>query len=217
MATLQLGLRVAVEVAKNIGMGVPVIRSARVRRGRTARPPQPSQLGHQVYKLFDLVKKHAGSLEGKSVLEIGPGDNIAIGLAFLASGARSYTALDRFPGDYGGQAAKAWYRLVRQEWQGPWPTHLDAEAFPSGAPVNVIPHSVERASAIGKFDIVCSHAVGEVFSWPGLAAQGVRQRVGCRQGWLPLGGLPTPMPTGTACDSAGIRRVRCDSGGSPLS
>lgn len=151
----------AVEIAKNIGMAVPPVRSARVRRGRTARPPEPSQLGHQVYSLFDRVIKHAGSVAGKSVLEIGPGDNIATGLAFLAAGAKSYTALDRFPGAYDGEQARAWYRLLRQSWSGEWPAHLDAETFPSGAPVKAIPLPVERASGIGKFDVVCSHAVGE--------------------------------------------------------
>jgi hypothetical protein len=161
MKTITVGVRVAAEIAKNVAMGIPPVRKLRVGLGRTARPPEPSQLGHQVYSLFDRVEKYAGSLVGKSVLEIGPGDNIATGLAFLAAGARSYTALDRFPGNYNGKQARAWYRLVRQEWKRPWPASLDAEMFPAGAAVSVIPHSVERAQDLGKFDIVCSHAVGE--------------------------------------------------------
>lgn len=36
------------------------------------------------------------SLVGKRILEIGPGDNLGVGLLFLAYGADSYTAIDRF-------------------------------------------------------------------------------------------------------------------------
>ena len=59
-----------------------------------------------------------------------PGDNITIGLAFLAAGARSCR-----------------------------PTLTPR--VPTGAPVNIIPLSVEKALDIGRFDIDCSHAVGE--------------------------------------------------------
>lgn len=50
--------------------------------------------------VFEDYSRHAGwkdgDLAGKSVLEIGPGDNLGVALLFLASGAERVACLDRF-------------------------------------------------------------------------------------------------------------------------
>jgi SAM-dependent methyltransferase len=95
------------------------------------------------------------------VFEIGPGDNLCSGLAFLAAGARSYTCADRFPGNHRGAEARDWYRLVQACWPHKWPDRIDPEIFPDGCPVTVLPLGVESLPSVGSFDIVCSFAVGE--------------------------------------------------------
>ena len=105
-----------------------------------------------------------GSIRGADVFEIGPGDNLCSGLAFLAGGARSYTCADRFPGNYTGSDAREWYRLVRANWRGAWPNGINPETFPHGCPVTVLPVSVENLPDVGRFDVVCSCAVGEHLS-----------------------------------------------------
>jgi hypothetical protein len=109
---------------------------------------------------------HAGSVNGKTILEIGPGDHLASGLAFLAAGARSYAALDRFPGAYSSALSRRWYHLVAQTWSHKyphlrWPAHLDPDRFPDDADVTTFPMSVEAFNDTAKYDLVCSFAVGE--------------------------------------------------------
>lgn len=148
-------------------MGIPVIRNARVRAGRTAAmPPNVEGLSTYAYNLLDEVTVHLGPVKGKSVLEIGPGDNILAGLAFLAAGASSYTALDRFPGPYGSPTAKEWYRLLAEDWPRrypglPWPAGLDPSSFPESSDVTVVRKGVEDTDSVGQFDIVCSYVVAE--------------------------------------------------------
>lgn len=154
--------RVIVEIAKNAAMKLPAVRKIRARLGRTALPPGPEQLDRYVFQLFNAVNRNAGSVAGKSILEIGPGDNIVTGLAFLAAGAKSYTVLDRFPGAYTSPTAVRWYRLLADNWpNGPWPAHLVPERFPDGAPVFVRGLAVEIAGGTETYDVVCSYAVGE--------------------------------------------------------
>lgn len=93
-------------MAKNLVMSVPLISKIRTNVGRTASLPTRDNLDRHVFKLFDAVQAYCDGVKGKSVLEIGPGDNIATGLAFLAAGAASYTAIDRFPGPFPLQAQK---------------------------------------------------------------------------------------------------------------
>lgn len=170
--------RVAVAVAKNIAMGIPFIREARVRRGRTiAVPPSKAGLALYAYGVVDAVARHSGAVAGKRILEIGPGDNLVSGLAFLASGAASYTAVDRFPGPYADEQARRWYAALRDDWgdRGLWPADLDPCTFPMDRRVSVVPEGVEEARARGTHDVVCSYVVGEHVSDPAAFAAFTRR------------------------------------------
>jgi hypothetical protein len=102
------------------------------------------------------------------IVEFGPGDSLTSGFSLLAAGASSYTVVDRFQGDYSAAHSKAWYRAIRNHWQGlfpglPWPPRLDPETFPEGFGdiVHITPGSVGTAQLNRQFDIVCSYQVGE--------------------------------------------------------
>lgn len=167
MTPMQVKKPVLVALAKNLAMGIPPIRAARVNAGRTAAmDPQVDGLDTYAYNLLGDVLQHLGPVQGKSVLEFGPGDNILAGLAFLAAGARSYTALDRFPGAYSSETARRWYRLLAEHWptrhpDKPWPQDLDPNIFPNDPRVTVIKHGVEAVESIDQVDIVCSYVVAE--------------------------------------------------------
>jgi hypothetical protein len=158
--------QVCLEIAKNAAMGIPAVRRARLARQRTAPTLDRTQLDRYAFPLLDRVTKHLGPVSGKRILEIGPGDHLASGLAFLAAGARSYAALDRFPGAYSGEQSRRWYRLVAEAWSEKypdlkWPGHLDPETFPESPEVTTFQASVEDFSDRGTYDLVCSFAVGE--------------------------------------------------------
>jgi hypothetical protein len=158
--------QVCLEMAKNAAMGLPAIRRARLARQRTAPTIDRSQLDRYAFQLLDRIARHLGPVSGKSVLEIGPGDHLASGLAFLAAGAKSYAALDRFPGAYSSEIARKWYRLVGETWSEKypelkWPAHLDPETFPDCPEVSTLQVSVEDFDDHGSYDLVCSFAVGE--------------------------------------------------------
>lgn len=164
MHALKLTPYVAAEVAKNIAMGIPAIARRRTALGRTALPPSSELLQRYAYDHLDEVLRHTGPVAGKSVLEIGPGDNLVTGLAFLAAGAASYTALDRFPGAYDDNTARQWYALLKADWPRKypdllWPAGLDS--FPNDPRVSVMREGVETATSIPRFDLVTSYAVGE--------------------------------------------------------
>lgn len=154
MGPLATARLVAIHAAKNLAMGVPMIRKRRVAAGRTAGSPKPDQIALKVDRLIGLLNETTGPVTGKSVLEIGPGDNLSTGLVLLSQGARSYTALDRFRGDYSGRQAQEWYAAVRRS------RGLPQTRFPCSR-VSVIPGGVEAARVTDLFDLICSYAVGE--------------------------------------------------------
>jgi SAM-dependent methyltransferase len=163
VSPLSVSATVAIEIAKNMAMSVPVITKLRTKMGRTSLPPEPGQLQRYVFDLLDSVMQFGGGVAGKSILEIGPGDNLVTGLAFLAAGAKSYTVVDRFPGAYGSDDARRWYRLLAENWpHGAWPASLDPDKFPDYPNISSKGLAVESASdALETYDIVCSFAVGE--------------------------------------------------------
>ena len=159
-----LPLVVLGEMAKNAAMAVPAIRKKKTAAGRTALPPSADLLQRYAYDHLDEVFGHTGPVIGKSVLEIGPGDNLITGLAFLAAGAATYTALDRFPGDYSSPTAHKWYALLKADWPNkyphlPWPDGLDN--FPADDRVTIVGKGVESVEEMRRFDLVSSYAVGE--------------------------------------------------------
>jgi hypothetical protein len=157
--------RVCVEIAKNYAMKIPAIRSFRTKLRRTSGAPLKENLHRYVYDLVEKVERVANGVKDKSILEIGPGDHLATGLAMLALGAKSYSALDRFSGDYEGESSQQWYRLLKQNWKFPnWSEQVDINDFLSSGKVNIYKTSVENFNPKEKFDIVCSYAVGEHLS-----------------------------------------------------
>ncbi|MBZ5589450.1 MAG: methyltransferase domain-containing protein [Acidobacteriia bacterium] len=158
------------EVAKNLAMALPPVRAWRLRSARAGASFTGADAALERYawqatrNLTDLL----GGVKGLHIVEIGPGDYLTSGLALLAAGAASYTAIDRFPGDHTGATAKAWYRGIAAAWPRcfpmlPWPEYLRAEDFPEAYPdrAKLIAGPIERVHADGRFDVVCSYQVGE--------------------------------------------------------
>ncbi len=152
-------------------MGIAPVRKWRLRRPRTtagADPGSDELLERYAFQGLRTLLHHRGTLKDVRIGEFGPGDNLASGLAMLASGARSYTAFDRFVADYSSPQARAWYVAVQERWPTlfphlRWPVWLRADSFPDAYPdrVEAIAASVEQAAADRHFDVVCSYQVGE--------------------------------------------------------
>jgi len=156
------------EFAKNFAMGIAPFRAIRLysNRIRTSAIPDESLLGRYAFRLPELVLKHVGQVQGKDIIEIGPGDHVGTGLVFIALGARSYTTLDRFTRNYSTSLAKGWYALVRKKFSDtfslPWPEDLSPDSFPESCDkVKSLPVSIEDVVGCSQYDIVCSHAVAE--------------------------------------------------------
>jgi SAM-dependent methyltransferase len=162
---------IAIEIAKNIGMGIGPVRRWRLGRPRTvpgADVGSDERVERYALQGLRFALLYHGALEGADIAEFGPGDNLASGLAMLAGGARSYTALDRFGVDYSSPQAKRWYRAVEDRWptffpHNRWPEWLRADAFPEAYPdrVEASATAVEDAAVRRQFDIVCSYQVAE--------------------------------------------------------
>lgn len=150
-------------------MGIPPVRAARLRRPRAGARFVDSDevLERYAFQALRSALKYHGSIEGRSIVEFGPGDTLASGISLLAGGAASYAALDRFVPDYCAPAAKEWYVGIQRAWprlqERPWPASLDATRFPEAYPERVthIEGSVEQARTGRRFDLVCSFQVGE--------------------------------------------------------
>ena len=128
------------DVTKNTVMrvrAVPCRRLLRVRAG--ASEPTDATIRRYALQGLALIDPHAGGVRGRSVLEFGPGDLLTSGLAMLAAGADSYTALDRFVGEHRVAHAGPWYLAIQEAWpwicpERPWPDWLDAGRFPAAYP-----------------------------------------------------------------------------------
>jgi SAM-dependent methyltransferase len=155
---------VTAELAKNALMTVPAVRRLRARSARTSLPPNAALLDRYALPLLRRALS-VMDVRGIDVFEIGPGDNLASGLALLAAGAGSYTCADRFPGPYASPQAREWYRVIRAEWPAwlpEWPAALDVETFPEGYPeVRTLSLPIEEIHRVGQFDLVGSTSVGE--------------------------------------------------------
>lgn len=160
----------AVQIAKNILMGSSAVRRWRLKRPKTATTYSNTDefLTNYAFGSLELILEHYGDLNGRSVCEIGPGDYLTSGLSILAAGASHYCVIDRFPGDYFGEAAKSWYREIEKNWHRffpglPWPKTLSAETFPENAKdkLELIGAALESATASQKYDLICSFQVAE--------------------------------------------------------
>jgi hypothetical protein len=152
------------EITANLLMGIPYIAHRRIARGRTSEAPTIENLDRYAFGMVRNNPAIARLIVDADVCEVGPGDHLATGLTVLGHGAASYTALDRFAGDYGGPAAMRWYRFVREHWPAEFPAWRPAlDAFPELPVVRTIPAGIEDLSRLpsNEFDIVLSQAVGE--------------------------------------------------------
>jgi hypothetical protein len=158
------------ETAKNVAMKVPALRRRRLKRPRTSdQDTTPDEwIERYAFQPLRALLAAGEPVAGKRIAEIGPGDQLTSGLALLVAGASSYTAIDRFPGDYSGPRAKDRYRAVRDAWadrfpEFPWSDELDVERFPEEFPdrVRTIAAPIEEIAVDERFDMVCSFQVGE--------------------------------------------------------
>jgi hypothetical protein len=92
--------RIGREIAKNLAMGVPVIRSLRGSRSKALNLKQAAEYGRDISRLFQRSFAEfdlpPGWLDGKRVLEVGCGSHLAYLLLFLGMGADSGAGVDRF-------------------------------------------------------------------------------------------------------------------------
>ncbi len=160
----------AVQIGKNFLMGSGAFRRWRLKRPKTAANYSNTDefLKNYAFGSLDLLLEYAGGLKGKSVCEIGPGDYLTSGLSILAAGAKHYCVIDRFPGDYFGDAAKGWYREIEKNWGRffpnlPWSKEVSAEHFPEGVNdrLELIGEPLESAQTSQKYDLICSFQVAE--------------------------------------------------------
>lgn len=167
---------VVTEACKNFAMGIPQFRSWRLQKPRAhnffLRPEElVERLERYAFYVLRNLRSIVGSVENLDIIEIGPGDNLASGLALLAAGAASYTVIERFAPDFSSAEAKARYQEIEDSWsdffpETPWPDYLKAADFPEGYPerVKIWPMAMEDVRAERQYDIVCSYQVGEHLS-----------------------------------------------------
>jgi hypothetical protein len=170
---LNIAKDLASQMVKNVLMGSAAFRRWRMKRPRSAaaHTERDEFLKHYAFASLDLLLENAGDLQGKTVCEIGPGDYLTSGLSILAAGASRYCVIDRFPGNYFGDAAKHWYREIAANWDRfyphiRWNEAIDADGFPENASdrLELIGEPLETAVPRQRYDLVCSFQVGEHLS-----------------------------------------------------
>jgi len=150
------------ELAANAAMGIPVIRRRRLLGLRTGNPLVAAEAAKIVAE-FDFLSDSAGSLSGKTVLEIGPGDALGLAPLFLSAGAARYIALDRFLGDVWGDHAQSLYEEIERR-RGPFTPGWQSQ-------VELIKHSVEQPADTPAADLIVSFDVIEHLADVPLAAR----------------------------------------------
>jgi SAM-dependent methyltransferase len=108
-------------------------------------------------------------IAGRSVLEIGPGDNLGVGLMMIAQGARQYTALDKHKTHRDPAKEREIYQSLRAQLDEAARARFDAALDLSGDGIAwkedriraVYGTPAERADEVlsGPFDIIISRAV----------------------------------------------------------
>lgn len=155
------------EITANAAMAIPKVRETRVKNGRAKPREAVAAFSHQL----EVLRAHAGGLEGKTILEIGPGDVMPMGLLSVAYGAKQYVGVDRFGGNVFGASARAFYadmlqklpdardRLISQGLEPtefPWSGHADAPS------VRLLTLPIEDAiKEVSNVDVVFSYNVVE--------------------------------------------------------
>jgi SAM-dependent methyltransferase len=168
------------QMAKSALMAIPPVRRWRTRRPRTSFyiNDTDAYLENSAFLGLNQLLEYTGDIQNKSICEIGAGDFLTSGLSMLVAGAKSYTVIDRFPGDYSGATAKAMYRKVADNWERffpklSWDRSIDPSDFPEKYKdrVRLMAQPIEEAETNEKFDVVCSFQVGEHVSDIGAFAE----------------------------------------------
>ena len=116
-------VQIPLEITKNIGARIPFLRHLKEKHSQ-----RRIDLLEDIDRFFDVFKKSLGycngilNIEGKSVLEIGPGNSLATGLLFLASGAKKVFLVDRFKHLFWDKHDIAFHRKVLER--------IEKERFP---------------------------------------------------------------------------------------
>lgn len=101
------------ELAANAAMGIPSVRRRRLQAPRTGSTSYAFEAA-KIIAEFEFLRGSAGSLNGRTVVEIGPGDALGLAPLFLSGGCERYIAIDRFPGDVWGARAAALYDEIER-------------------------------------------------------------------------------------------------------
>jgi hypothetical protein len=164
------------ETAKNVAMALPAVRRWRSRFRRSTADLSNITDAHvtrYALALLAAVERaaEAGRLRHATVVEIGPGDNVAVGLALLSLGATAYHAIDPFLGDVDSPVARPLYGRVAMEMRKRPDVDPGSVPDPSTFPGDVLGTRVFlHRAAIEAYealplrecaDIVCSYGVGQ--------------------------------------------------------
>jgi SAM-dependent methyltransferase len=141
------------ELSANTAMAFPAIRRTRLKGLRT-RAPSPQFEARKIGAQFDFLRDSSGDIEGKVVIEIGPGDALGLAPLFITAGAARYVAVDRFLGDVWGSGANNLYDEI-ERLRGPFSTGWREQ-------VRLVRHSIEHTVAgVPPADIIISFDVIE--------------------------------------------------------
>jgi SAM-dependent methyltransferase len=177
---------IAKETAKNVAMMVPFVRQWRLCYPRAAllsREITEADLVEYGFPAFEMLLKHisSSSIQGATVVEIGPGDNVVTGIPLLALGAAAYHAVDRFMGNVESETAHKLYASVAEELPRRYGIPREAVTEPScypraliGSRVFLYPKGIEEFRSFnlsGVADLVFSHGVGQGVASPELFVQ----------------------------------------------
>ncbi|MEY2468752.1 MAG: hypothetical protein QOF21_1450 [Actinomycetota bacterium] len=164
MTSVRIAREVAIDLVKNAVASVPGFRRIRMLRPRSASGPITAEyLRRHAFYMLDIVLSWADDVVGKDVAEAGVGDNLASGFAFLAAGARSYTAADPYVGDVRSDRARQVYKAAADLWtaeRGRLREGLSPQDFPNDN-VDVCRQPLEGIAGKDRFDLICSLSVVE--------------------------------------------------------
>ncbi|MBI3765260.1 MAG: hypothetical protein HY277_02000 [Ignavibacteriales bacterium] len=124
------------------------------------------------FAALDMIFQHfpVPRLAGATVVEVGPGDAVALGIPLLALGAASYYAIDPFMGNVNSHNARRLYQRVAEELPKRYAIHANVVPSPETFPkahecrsVFLYREGIEDYPSFGlseKADLVFSHGVG---------------------------------------------------------
>lgn len=125
---------------------------------------------NQVYlDYLDVGNLSPNEIEGKTVLEIGPGDNLGVAMRFIADGAKKVISLDRFnPVRNSSQEKKIYQALYesqpienKRRLEGVFSIKSNCICFDNERIENIVNMPVEAYNSNESFDLIISRAVLE--------------------------------------------------------